>query len=232
MKEIQIKLFNLLKKYFIINLLLMIFNVFMIILLIIMFNNISISNIDIFKKEMPNGVYNISDEQLINILINNLRDCQNQIEKISNKNIINNKNIILTSCENTNEKIKEKENDLIFLGKGKASWFGGPNDKGIKWTETTALTLEKARKLDPNDYYCAMRWKYKKYHSNIRKAKDILTEKTVRVIYKDKYVDCRPVDWGPSKKTGRIIDLSYGAMKDLGISTDVHDVKVYFLKEK
>lgn len=119
---------------------------------------------------------------------------------------------------------------------GKCSTFGGRDDTGVKPNEPLALlapndwksrlwralftedrdeNLGNARNLDPNAHYCAMRWDYNET------PRDVLAHSIVRVIAEDgTCVWCRPADWGPNIRTGRVIDLSPGAIQALGIKTD------------
>ena len=119
--------------------------------------------------------------------------------------------------------------------KGKISWFGGPDDTGVAANENLALywdvaqvqlmpelflprqpggTTGLARRLDPDALYCAMRWDYSEV------SKDELRYSVVRV-QKGKLVQfLRPVDYGPDTGTGRLIDVSPGAMVALLASTD------------
>ncbi len=123
-----------------------------------------------------------------------------------------------------------------FTMTGTCSTFGGPHDTGVSLREGLALYEYKdainsplthlfiqpldpkwglARQLNPWALYCAMRWNY----SII--SRDVLRRAEVRVkALSDAMVVCRAVDWGPNANTGRIIDLSPGAAKDLGVSTD------------
>ena len=73
-----------------------------------------------------------------------------------------------------------------------------------------------ARELDPDANYCAMRWNY-----NAR-TMDSLRAALVVVInpLTGATVLCHPADWGPNINTGRIIDLSPGALATLGATTD------------
>ena len=73
-----------------------------------------------------------------------------------------------------------------------------------------------ARRLNPNAFYCAMRWDYHK--TSIQYLRSIKVTVTNPKTMKSIEVD--PVDWGPNKNTGRIIDLSPGAVQALGIDTD------------
>jgi hypothetical protein len=139
-----------------------------------------------------------------------------------------------------------KPNELY---EGLISWFGGWQDTGVGWTEGLALyepkdipdhpelflkaedvwsmtpvklrgdqsTLGVARMLNPDALYCAMRWDY---------------SVTSRAMLRSSLVECwpvtqpnrrialRPVDWGPNEKTGRLIDVSFGALQAMGITTD------------
>lgn len=118
---------------------------------------------------------------------------------------------------------------------GKCSIFGGPADLGMTLHEGLALvTSEQAagaladyflrpldqsrgigRQLNPLRFYCAMRWNYA-FHGGV-----IATGK-LRVVVRanGKFVLVRPVDWGPARWTGRIIDLSKGAAAALNVTTD------------
>lgn len=121
---------------------------------------------------------------------------------------------------------------------GKCSWFGGPEDHGVKTDEGLALypdhaslehappqlflteqpvnTIGTARRLNPNAYYCAMRWEYHKTPiAYLRK-----TLVTVKNPKTGKIIMVHPADWGPNVRTGRIIDLSHGAINALGLETD------------
>ncbi|MGK7928308.1 MAG: peptidoglycan-binding protein, partial [Spirulina sp.] len=104
--------------------------------------------------------------------------------------------------------------------RGKVSWFGGAEDMGVKEEETGALTGERLRKLGKDDRYCAMRWNY--FGQDGRKNKAFWRDRPILVVNptNDRAVIVRAIDWGPHIKTGRILDLSPGAMKDLGIKTD------------
>ena len=114
---------------------------------------------------------------------------------------------------------------------GKCSEFGGPNDTGMTSTEGLALYPSSARSeappgiflnngvlghnLNPNALYCAMRWNPKTTpYSYLRKAKVAVTASNGKTI------EVSPVDWGPNENTGRVIDLSPGALAALGITTD------------
>ncbi|MGH7983040.1 MAG: hypothetical protein ACREFF_07815 [Candidatus Udaeobacter sp.] len=118
---------------------------------------------------------------------------------------------------------------------GKCSEFGGPNYHGVGEQEGLALidfsdlhdwwfrylfrhpydqTLGLARNLNIVAYYCAIRWKYE------QTPRAQLRNSLVRVSSNGHVCYCRPVDWGPNKDTGRIIDLSPGALQKLRLTTD------------
>lgn len=116
---------------------------------------------------------------------------------------------------------------MIF--KGKCSWFGGPHDRGVSEHEGLALVqsarqlpdfflpdngLGLARRLNPDKLYIACRWDY--HHFPI----SYLLQNLVTVTTGLKSIQVQPVDWGPNARTGRIADLSPGALKALGLQTD------------
>jgi hypothetical protein len=130
--------------------------------------------------------------------------------------------------------------------KGKCSIFGGPNDAGVGPDEGLALvestdlmnaawrpyflpvqppgTTGLARRLNPNSLYCAMRW------SEYGLSRPQARQMKIKVTFQGQSVICKPVDFGPgdgtivdSKKTldtGRVIDLSPGAARQIGAVTD------------
>ncbi len=120
---------------------------------------------------------------------------------------------------------------------GKCSTFGGRFDSGVGSNEGLALVENGdaqdsklwrplfiqpvkmncglARQLDSSQFYCAMRWNYS------ATPKRILAASIVRVMSGSGRVCwCRPVDYGPNERTGRVIDLSPGAASALGVGTD------------
>jgi N-acetylmuramoyl-L-alanine amidase len=118
--------------------------------------------------------------------------------------------------------------------KGKVSWFGGPEDTGVKPDEGLAFiydvedaphlflsyqpegTTGLARRLNPDEFYVACRWDYDKYPKS-----SLLQEMAlVRAPKTGKFLKVYPADWGPHVDTGRVADISPGAMKYLGIQTD------------
>ena len=116
---------------------------------------------------------------------------------------------------------------------GKVSEFGGPNDKHTKEDEGLALyesnqislnahlflgeqpsgTTGLIRRLNPESFYCAMRWNYRVT------PKHILRRCMVSITYRNKHVWASPVDYGPGIKE-RLIDVSPAVMKLLGVKTD------------
>jgi hypothetical protein len=138
--------------------------------------------------------------------------------------------------------------DLLFLGSGKMSVFGGPADEGVGPHEGLALvgptdlgiwwwsclfltrqpdgTTGLARRLNPRAFYLAMRWDY------VKQSKQLLRTTVVKLTNPENglHVLARPVDFGPgdgsvidgatTRDTGRIADLSPGAATALGLRTD------------
>ncbi|MET0710195.1 MAG: hypothetical protein ABWY82_25635 [Tardiphaga sp.] len=122
---------------------------------------------------------------------------------------------------------------------GSCSWFGGPHDEGVSpsealaWWETweqvvrdhaEGLFLDEpppnttglARRLDPDEFYIAMRWDY----DEISKADLVRTICLVRSPETSLAFWARPSDWGPHEDTGRVCDISPGLMEALGVDTD------------
>jgi hypothetical protein len=138
--------------------------------------------------------------------------------------------------------------EIVFLGSGKMSVFGGPADEGVGPHEGLALigptdlgiwwysclflpespagTTGLARRLNPRAFYLAMRWDYARW------PKSLLRNAVVKLTNpaNDLHVFARPVDYGPgdgsvidgqaTPDTGRIADLSPGAATALGLRTD------------
>ena len=128
----------------------------------------------------------------------------------------------------------------LFYAKGKASYFGGPDDEGVSANEGLAFfatvsqkpelflalqpvgTTGLARRLNPYVHYVACRWDY----SLTPKATLAYEVATVKAVKTGITLKAFPADWGPHESTGRVADLSPGLMEDLGISTD-DEVEVY-----
>jgi hypothetical protein len=138
--------------------------------------------------------------------------------------------------------------EIILLGTGKMSVFGGPADQGVGPHEGLALigptdlafwwyaslflpqqpegTTGLARRLNPRAFYLAMRWDYARW------PKLFLRNAIVKLTNPEsgRYVFAWPVDFGPGDgtvidgqatlDTGRIADLSPGAATALGLQTD------------
>lgn len=122
---------------------------------------------------------------------------------------------------------------------GKCSSFGGISDRGVGQQEGLALVntvaeaqaqpfaglfnsvaewfpnLGLARNLNPNAMYCAMRWNYSVTSAWRLRFSIVRVQSSTGMV-----AWCRPVDWGPNEDTGRVIDLSPGAMAYLGVATD------------
>ena len=115
------------------------------------------------------------------------------------------------------------------------STFGGPKDKGVGPDEDLALVSNKtqfnklrayflatqppdttgyARRLDPDTFYIACRWKY----SETPAAH--LRSHVVTVKANGKTAQAQPIDYGPNFSTGRVADLSPGLANYLGLDTD------------
>jgi len=121
---------------------------------------------------------------------------------------------------------------------GTMSFFGGPDDNGVRPDEGLALfdpadvaanpdlflsvqppgTTGLARRLNPDAAYIACRWDYSLTPKSFLKRK----ANTVKVSNpaNNKSIMVRPVDWGPNVVTGRIADLSPGVTDALGLDTD------------
>jgi hypothetical protein len=125
--------------------------------------------------------------------------------------------------------------------RGKCSWFGGPNDKGVAPDEGLAFIQEVeqaphlflpaqppgtsglARRLDPRAHYIACRWNYDTtpHHMLLNEVALVRVPKTGRALV------AAPADWGPHEDTGRVADISPGLMDALGLQTD-DEVEVIF----
>lgn len=131
--------------------------------------------------------------------------------------------------------------DPIVVLRGKVSWFGGPNDKGVAPDEGLAFidelsdaphlflpaqppnTTGLARRLDPHAHYIATRWDY-----DVTPRDELLDEVAlVRAVKTGRALSAFPADWGPHEDTGRIADVSPGLLEALGIQTD-DEVEVVF----
>ena len=138
--------------------------------------------------------------------------------------------------------------EIIPLGTGRMSTFGGPADDGVGPHEGLALigpsdlalwwfaclflaqppsgTTGLARRLNPRAYYLAMRWDYARFPKMFLRAAVVKLTNPAN----DRYIYARPVDYGPgdgtvidgglTPDTGRLADLSPGAATALGLATD------------
>lgn len=118
------------------------------------------------------------------------------------------------------------------LYKGRVSWFGGFKDTGVSRLEGLALVSSPkllpdgfflpglsyglARRLNPQRFYMAMWWDY--HETPISWL--LHHTMTVTSLRGGTSIECQPVDFGPAYRTGRLADLSPGALKALGIQTD------------
>ena len=84
-----------------------------------------------------------------------------------------------------------------------------------------------ARRLNPDVPYVACRWPYTS--ANKPQWREVLLKEMalVEAPSTGKFIKCYPSDWGPHADTGRVADISPGAMEYLGLTTD-DSVKVTF----
>ena len=131
----------------------------------------------------------------------------------------------------------------LFSAKGKASYFGGPDDQGVSPGEGLAFifaiedapqlflpfqpvgTTGLARRLNPYTHYLACRWDY----AVTPKSELLKGVALVRAPKTGISLKAFPADWGPHENTGRVADLSPSLIEDLGIKTD-DEVEVIFPK--
>jgi N-acetylmuramoyl-L-alanine amidase len=125
--------------------------------------------------------------------------------------------------------------------KGKVSHFGGPADQGVAPDEPLAWitsveqkpeiflsyqpqgTTGLARRLNPATFYIACRWDYAETPTPMLNEEMALVTATKT----GRSLKLYPSDWGPHQDTGRIADISPGAMEALGIQTD-DEIEVIF----
>jgi hypothetical protein len=116
----------------------------------------------------------------------------------------------------------------MYTRQGKCSSFGGSQDTGVGKTETLALyPLTLARKLDEpiyNQNYCAMRWDYRAIQKALGVSRNEalvwLRHQEILVCANGATVACVPVDYGPARSTGRLIDLGPKVLEVLRLATD------------
>lgn len=128
---------------------------------------------------------------------------------------------------------------MPIVERGKASWFGGPDDHGVKIDEGLALvdrtdfgkglfkglflptqpdgTTGLARALATDTaHFIACRWNYEQTpKAFLQRSRVVVAANNGRT-----FADVRPMDWGPNEDTHRVADLSRKLMADLGITTD------------
>ncbi len=108
---------------------------------------------------------------------------------------------------------------------GKLGVFGGPKDRGIKPDDKLGLptgphgVYERVRSLNPNSFYCAMRWNYHVEHLTPEEVKRWWANKKLLVTNakNGSRVVVRAVDYGPHENTGLDIAISPGAAKALEV---------------
>jgi hypothetical protein len=138
--------------------------------------------------------------------------------------------------------------EIVALGAGRMSTFGGPADDGVGPHEGLALvgpsdlaywwfaclflpqpppgTTGLARRLNPRAYYLAMRWDYARFPVDfLRNTVVKLTNPTSGLVVLARPVDFGPgdgtvIDGQPTPDTGRLADFSPGAAMALGLQTD------------
>lgn len=76
-----------------------------------------------------------------------------------------------------------------------------------------------ARRLDPKQFYCAMRWNYKVTPRHVLRRCEVEIS-PVKPRGSVTVVSAKPVDWGPHEMTGRIIDVSPAVIQALQLTTD------------
>lgn len=108
---------------------------------------------------------------------------------------------------------------------GKVGVFGGPRDRGIKPDDKLALptgphsVYERVRSLNPNSFYCAMRFEYRIGHTSPEEGKRWWANRKLLVTNpkNSKSVVVRAVDYGPHQNTGLDVGISPGAATALGV---------------
>jgi hypothetical protein len=109
--------------------------------------------------------------------------------------------------------------------RGKVGVFGGPRDRGIKPDDKLALptgphsVYERVRSLNPNSFYCAMRFEYRIGHTSPEEGKRWWANRKLVVTNPTnaKSVVVRAVDYGPHQNTGLDISISPGAAAALEV---------------
>jgi len=136
------------------------------------------------------------------------------------------------------------EPQVAFHTKGKASWFGGPQDEGVdpdeglafiyEYDEAPHLFLKEqppgttglARRLDPAVPYVACRWDY-----DVTPKEMLANKDNFALVRAGKWrVLAWPADWGPHESTDRVADLAPGVLETLGLETDDEVEVIYPIK--
>ena len=118
---------------------------------------------------------------------------------------------------------------------GKVGVFGGPRDRGIKPDDKLALptgphsVYERVRSLNPNSFYCAMRFEYRIGHTSPEEGKRWWANRKLLVTNpkNSKAVVVRAVDYGPHQHTGLDVSNSPGAAAALEVEVG-DDVEIAF----
>lgn len=109
--------------------------------------------------------------------------------------------------------------------RGKVGVFGGPKDRGIKPDDKLALptgphsVFERVRSLNPNSFYCAMRFDYRIGHTSPEEGKRWWANRKLLVTNpkNGKSAVLRAVDYGPHQNTGLDVSVSPGAATALEV---------------
>ena len=121
--------------------------------------------------------------------------------------------------------VEPQETPQLPVTSGKVSIFGGPRDRGLKPDDKLALPTglhfiyERVRTLNPDSFYCSMRWEYHVRHMTPEEVKRFWANKKLVITNPKSNVSviARAVDWGPHQNTGLDIGLSPGAARALGV---------------
>ena len=161
------------------------------------------------------------------------------IDYVSFREDVNAKSNVITMTSNLNsimlydtlkdvqeEATEEADTTYLFLKEGIASWYGDPNHKRDHYDGRTTASGER---MNTWDMTCA--YNDKAIWKEIRKGKTVWVR--VTNVKNGKQVLLRVNDTGGFNKLGRIIDLSYKAMIELGTG-DLGKVTVerVIIKEK
>lgn len=114
---------------------------------------------------------------------------------------------------------------------GTASFFGGPDDDDRGNLENLVLPIIYAKpwavtaaRLDTSTPYCAMRWnEWENFRRPERPeqfySRGLVAQRSVIVMANGRAVAVTPIDYGPNKDTGKLIDLSPSVGRTLGIKS-------------